>query len=98
MLKAEILVSLASLWELVLKQNKKNSLLTDPDRWWRQYVVAEQATVVGIQTNHILAAGRLPEIHRDPFDRLLIAQCQLEQASFMTMDSLLAGYKVPIIW
>ena len=46
---------------------------------------------------HAIAAGRLPQLHRDPFDRMLIAQAQMESLTLVTSDAALKGYNVPIV-
>lgn len=46
---------------------------------------------------HALAAGSLPMIHRDPFDRILVAQASLEHRTFVTADTTLGGYGVPVL-
>jgi PIN domain nuclease of toxin-antitoxin system len=51
-----------------------------------------------IQMSHALRVHALPEHHRDPFDRLLVAQCQLEEMPIVTSDSQFAAYEVEIIW
>ena len=51
-----------------------------------------------VQLAHVLAVESLPPIHRDPFDRLLIGQAIAEGATFVTADSMIAHYSVPILW
>ncbi|MEW6353308.1 MAG: type II toxin-antitoxin system VapC family toxin [Pseudomonadota bacterium] len=51
-----------------------------------------------ISTEHALAAGALPGPHRDPFDRMLIAQARMEKLSIITTDKEFQGYGVKIIW
>jgi PIN domain nuclease of toxin-antitoxin system len=51
-----------------------------------------------IQINHALRVGLLPLLHRDPFDRLLVAQSQIERMPLMTADEAIAAYDVDIIW
>lgn len=46
---------------------------------------------------HARAAGRLPALHRDPFDRMLVAQARLEGMTLATADSALAAYDVPVL-
>jgi PIN domain nuclease of toxin-antitoxin system len=51
-----------------------------------------------IQLSHALRVYALPEIHRDPFDRLLIAQSQLEKIPILTLDKNIPKYEVEVIW
>ena len=54
--------------------------------------------ILPILSQHALCASNLPMHHRDPFDRILIAQAQLENLSLLTVDSKLAPYLAKIIW
>ncbi|MEA2345493.1 MAG: hypothetical protein QOF63_3662 [Thermoanaerobaculia bacterium] len=51
-----------------------------------------------IQINHALRVGLLPLLHRDPFDRLLVAQSQIERLPLMTADETIVEYDVEVIW
>ena len=53
---------------------------------------------VAISLPHALAAGRLPVPHKDPFDRLLIAQARLEGFTVITSDPIFQRYRVPVVW
>ena len=53
---------------------------------------------VAISLPHALAAGRLPGPHKDPFDRLLIAQARLEGFTVVTSDPIFQRYRVPVLW
>ena len=55
-------------------------------------------TVLDVALSHALRAGVLPEIHTDPFDRLLVAQAQLEGLAILTADPAIAQYEVETIW
>jgi PIN domain nuclease of toxin-antitoxin system len=54
--------------------------------------------VLQISIDHVLAVGRLPALHRDPFDRLLIAQGIEEGASLISNDPIIAQYPVKVLW
>ncbi|NOR39635.1 MAG: PIN domain-containing protein, partial [Gammaproteobacteria bacterium] len=54
-------------------------------------------TQLNIEIAHALRAGALPLHHRDPFDRMLIAQCQLEQLTLVTHDTKLSMYDIPLL-
>ena len=51
-----------------------------------------------VRAEHAVAAGRLPRLHGDPFDRLLVGQALIEQATIVTRDSWIAPYGAPVIW
>ena len=91
-----LLFSVASLWELVIKQalgrpdfNLEPSLLRQAllDGGWQE---------LPIEASHALAVSHLPPLHRDPFDRLLLAQAQVEGLLLLTADSRLSLYPGPV--
>jgi PIN domain nuclease of toxin-antitoxin system len=91
-----LLFSVASLWELVIKQalgrpdfNLEPSLL-------RQALLGGGWQELPIEASHALAVSQLPPLHRDPFDRLLLAQAQVEGLLLLTADSQLSLYPGPI--
>jgi PIN domain nuclease of toxin-antitoxin system len=86
----EVYVSSASIWEVVIKM-KLNKLEADIDQ-----VVAAIADSgfmeLSITASHAVGVSRLPDIHRDPFDRILIAQAMCEPLTLLTADSTLRRY------
>ena len=91
-----LVFSVASLWELVIKQalgrpnfNLEPSLL-------RQALLSGGWQELPIEASHALAVSHLPPLHRDPFDRLLLAQAQVEGLLLLTADSQLSLYPGPI--
>lgn len=97
MAESEVAVSVASLWELVLKSGKKDALLQDPLPWWEKYVVQAGIPTLAIRTSHVMALGHLPELHRDPFDRILVAQATVERLPLVTKDERLRQYGIATI-
>ena len=94
----ELVVSVASLWELLLKKDERDALVGDPLPWWESYVIKTDLPVLGIRQNHVLALGRLPAIHRDPFDRILIAQAIVEKIPLVSKDRELSKYGAQVLW
>jgi PIN domain nuclease of toxin-antitoxin system len=90
--------SVANLWELVLKARKPGALVADPLPWWEKYVVRSGIRVLPIRAPHIRALAGLPDLHKDPFDRILIAQALAEQMTLASKDAMLARYGVPLVW
>jgi len=90
----ELLVSAVSIWELEVKRVK--GVLDAPDDMLPR---AEDAgfRFVDLTADNALDAARLPRLHGDPFDRLLVAQAQSEAATLVTHDARLAAYDVPIV-
>ena len=94
----EVCASVVNLWELVLKMHRKNSLLTDPMKWWSKYITANRIPSLSVQMSHIEALANLDQIHKDPFDRILLAQAVAEGIPLVTKDTHLSQYGVQIIW
>jgi PIN domain nuclease of toxin-antitoxin system len=90
--------SVANLWELVLKTRKPGFLVADPLRWWEKYVIGSGIRVLAIRTRHIVSLAGLPDLHKDPFDRILVAQALAEGLTLATKDTLLARYGAPLVW
>jgi len=94
-----IVFSAASAYEIAIKVANGRLTLSDPPA---AYVPARIAAfgfdVLSIEIHHSLHAASLPALHRDPWDRLLVAQAQLEGIPIITADSLIARYDVETIW
>jgi PIN domain nuclease of toxin-antitoxin system len=90
--------SVANLWELVLKSHKPGALIADPLPWWEKYVVRARIPALAIRTAHIRVLAGLPELHKDPFDRILVAQALAEGLTLATKDAVLARYGAPVVW
>lgn len=90
--------SAANLWELVLEARKPGALLGDPLPWWNKYVTQPHIPTLAIRIPHIRALAALPDIHKDPFDRILVAQALAEDLAIVSRDSDLARYGIPVIW
>ena len=94
-----LLLSAASVWEIAIKMQLGKLTLTDT----LEAVVAQQVAVNGfhhldITATHGATAGFLPRLHKDPFDRLLVAQARIENAVLLTDDGLISQCGVPTIW
>jgi PIN domain nuclease of toxin-antitoxin system len=90
--------SVANLWELVLKTRKPDALVADPLPWWEKYVIRSGIPAIAIRSAHIRALAGLPDLHKDPFDRILVAQSLAEGLTLVSKDAMLANYGVPVIW
>jgi PIN domain nuclease of toxin-antitoxin system len=87
-------VSVASLWEIAIKAGKgKLDLFHDFDRTLDQEPFARLA----ILTPHARAVRLLPNIHGDPFDRILVAQARVEGLTLVTRDKVMQQYELPLI-
>lgn len=89
------LVSIASLWEVAIKRGIGK--LDAPDDL-PQVIEDEEFSLLGIEPAHAWAVRALPHHHRDPFDRMLVAQAQLEGVPLITGDPRFAAYDVEVRW
>ena len=64
----------------------------------RLHQVENQVQVLPVQAAHVYALRGLPPLHRDPFDRLLVAQAQVEDATLVSGDETVAQYPVKVLW
>jgi PIN domain nuclease of toxin-antitoxin system len=95
----DLYVSLATLWELQIKSDLgKLTLVKLLPQMISEEVEAGRMSVLPITPDHIYALSSLPHHHRDPFDRLLIAQAQVEGATLVTKDHLIALYALATLW
>ncbi|MBS1824745.1 MAG: type II toxin-antitoxin system VapC family toxin [Acidobacteria bacterium] len=95
---SEVVASVANLWELLLKKSRPGALLTDPLPWWDKYVIRSGVAVLPIRSAHVMRLGKLPDVHNDPFDRILLAQAAAEGLALVSKDSKLSAYGIPLIW
>ena len=94
----ENVVSIATYWEVVIKTQKGLLAISDLPTWWRQATELTAARVLPIRASHVTALAGLPALHKDPFDRILIAQAKAEGLRLLTNDGLLSDYPVQTIW
>ena len=95
----DLLVSHVSAWEMQIKHGLgKLRLSVDPLTMARREADANSVMLLPITLDHIAGLSRLPPIHRDPFDRLLIAQARHEGLTVVTADEEIPKYTVPTLW
>lgn len=91
----DLLVSAASAWEIAIKtQLGRLELPDDPRRFVPDRLRAIGAEPLPVEHAHALAVGSLPPLHRDPFDRLLVAQARDLRLRIVTADPQIARYEV----
>lgn len=89
----------ASIWEICLKwQAKKIQLPSPPRTWVAAQLRAWHLERLSIEPEHLYRTVELPELHRDPFDRLLIAQALASGATIVTPDAEIKRYPVAVVW
>jgi PIN domain nuclease of toxin-antitoxin system len=97
--RAPLLFSAASSWEIAIKVALgKLELPSAPDRFVPEQLAEDGIDALPIEHAHALRIARLPAHHSDPFDRLLVAQAQLERCALLTADPQLAAYDVDTVW
>ena len=95
----EVLLSAASAWEIAIKhQLGRLPLPEEPETCVPSRLAASGCTELPIDHSHVLRAGALPPHHRDPFDRLLVAQAQILDIPLLSRDQLLDHYQVNLVW
>jgi PIN domain nuclease of toxin-antitoxin system len=88
-------VSAVSIWEIEIKRS--SGKLDAPENLLEE-VAAARFVELGITFEHATIAGALPPHHRDPFDRMIVAQAQSEGLTVVTRDERIAAYDVPVLW
>lgn len=95
----ELWFSAASVWEISIKSSIGKLPLPEPvEDYVPSRVKAIGAETLPIFLSHALRVAILPLHHRDPFDRVLVAQAQVEGFCLVSSDSVLAKYKVDLLW
>ena len=95
----DVLVSAATAYEVGLKAaSGRLTIPGSPETYVSSRISLEGFEPLAIGVPHALRAAVLPPIHRDPFDRLLVAQAQIEGVPIMTVDPAIARYDVETIW
>ena len=93
-----LVLSAASAWEIGVKfKLGKLSLPVEPAEWLGRAVQVASLEELPVTRAHALEAANLPLHHRDPFDRMLIAQARLEQLPLLTSDTRLRAYQVDLL-
>jgi PIN domain nuclease of toxin-antitoxin system len=95
----EVFLSYVSIWEMQIKiQLGKLSLNSSLPKAIKNQRNINDMALLPIRVRHIFALQKLPHHHGDPFDRLLIAQAQTEQLTFVTDDAKIQLYSIKVLW
>ncbi len=95
----EIYFSAASGWEIAVKASLGRVVLPeDPERFIPRQLAANAFQTLPLQLRHALRVYGLPDLHRDPFDRMLIAQAMAEGLAILSGDTQFSGYPVKVVW
>jgi PIN domain nuclease of toxin-antitoxin system len=92
----KLLFSAASIWEVAIKRGLGRSDFQADPRLLRRGLLDNGYGEVPVLSDHVVAIESLPPIHKDPFDRLLVAQATVEGITLLTADSVVAQYPGPV--
>jgi len=95
-LQNELLFSAASLWEIVIKRSLGRSDFQVDARVLRRGLLDNGYQELAITSEHAVFIDSLPLLHKDPFDRILVAQATVEGITLLTADALVAQYPGPV--
>ncbi len=94
-----IFLSIASIWEMQIKmQIGKLKLVNDLSVVVEEQQQVNEMQLLSIAPQHIYNLNQLPFHHKDPFDRMLLAQAMTESFSLLSKDTMFAAYPVNVIW
>jgi len=95
----EVFISIASAWEIQIKATlQKLTLNESVDALYRSLIVDQDFRMIGIELSDIDHLSKLPPHHRDPFDRMLVAQALRGSLTLVTKDSLVSSYGASTLW
>ncbi|MBS9391237.1 MAG: type II toxin-antitoxin system VapC family toxin [Dolichospermum sp. UKL201] len=93
------LLSIASVWEMAIKHSiGKLNLEMSFDDFVEQQIIGNGITLKKINQQHISVIAQLPLHHRDPFDRMLIAQAMVENMPIISADTIFDAYPIQRLW
>lgn len=96
--ETEVVLSAASVWEIAIKSALGKLKVTATDDSVFDIIEQQQVTRLPILHSHARHVANLPPHHSDPFDRLLIAQAQVENLPIVTADDQFLRYEIEVVW
>lgn len=95
----DVYLSAVSAWEIAIKNGiGRLELEIPPEEYVPEQRRLHRIEPLSITEADALQVGNLPNVHRDPFDRLIVAQAIVQDMSVVTNDSLIGRYPVPVVW
>lgn len=95
----EVFISIASAWEIQIKATlMKLTLNQSVDALYRSLIIDQGFRMIGIELGDIDHLSKLPPHHRDPFDRMLVAQALRGSFTLVTKDRVVSSYGAPTLW
>ncbi|MCB0878969.1 MAG: type II toxin-antitoxin system VapC family toxin [Thermoleophilia bacterium] len=96
--RADVRLSIGSIWEISIKYGiGRLTLPAPPGEYLPLHLARQQLVVQPIELDHVLRVATLPMHHKDPFDRMLVAQAQALRATIVTADVQIARYDVDVL-
>ena len=92
----ELIFSAASLWEVAIKNSLARADFNVDAHLLRRKLLENDYTELAVTGAHSVAASPLPPLHKDPFDRILVAQAQVEMVTLLTADEVVGRYPGPV--
>lgn len=93
-----IVVSMVSFWEISIKRSLGKLKLSSPTSTIMKEVERQEIELLNIKESHLTKLEQLPFHHRDPFDRMLVAQSQAESLEILSKDPAFLNYDVSVSW
>ena len=95
----DVYLSIVSVWEIAIKHSLKKLNLPSPfAEFIPEQLLLNAMKVLPIEIAHLSAYVGLPYHHRDPFDRMMVAQAQIEDMPLVSNDALISSYEIDVIW
>ena len=96
--KENVLISAISFWEIALLVKKKRIDLENIEKWKNEIFSNTNLKLANVDVSEMIKSTLLPDLHKDPFDRLLIAQAVHRNAIFVTKDKQINKYELQTFW
>ncbi len=94
-----LILSVVSVWEMEIKMQLGKLKISRPmEEWIKSQQQTNGLQVLPVELTHVLNLGSLPLHHKDPFDRLLIAQAVVEGATLVSVDPIFSNYSANVLW
>jgi len=94
----ELMLSIASVWEMAIKTSLGKLMLAQPFDKLPAHIEQNKIAILPITVEHTIRLAKLPFHHRDPFDRLIIAQALVEKLPIIGIDATFDAYGVKRLW
>ena len=93
----KLYISIASFWEMAIKIGNGKMELTNSLEKWIQKIEDDEIEILPVSKEHILILMSLPQHHKDPFDRIIIAQAIVQQLTIISSDHIFENYPITLL-